>query len=43
VTTSKSTSGDRRPIKVAIVITGLEVDGAETFLAELLKWRPADI
>jgi len=34
--------GDR-PIKVAICITGLEVGGAETFLAELLRHRPNDV
>jgi glycosyltransferase involved in cell wall biosynthesis len=32
-----------RMIKVAIVITGLEVGGAETFLGELLRYRPADV
>ena len=29
-------------LKVAICITGLEVGGAETFLAELLKHKPDD-
>lgn len=40
----KRKSGSRRDaIKVAVVITGLEVGGAETTLAELLALRPADI
>jgi glycosyltransferase involved in cell wall biosynthesis/GT2 family glycosyltransferase len=30
-------------MKVAICITGLEVGGAETFLGELLKFRPAEL
>ena len=30
-------------MRVAIVITGLEVGGAETFLAEMLRFRPDDI
>ncbi len=30
-------------LKVAVVITGLYVGGAETFLSELLKLKPADI
>ena len=32
----------RTSLKVAICITGLEVGGAETFLAELLKHKPDD-
>ena len=31
------------PIKVAVVITGLEIGGAETFLGELLRKKPDDI
>jgi glycosyltransferase involved in cell wall biosynthesis len=35
-------ASDSTSIKVAICITGLEVGGAETFLAELLRLRPDD-
>lgn len=34
---------NRAAVKVAICITGLEVGGAETFLAELLRYKPADV
>lgn len=30
------------PIRIAVCITGLEVGGAETFLSELLKYRPEE-
>jgi len=37
------TSHVDKPVKVAIVITGLGVGGAETFLSELLKLKPQEI
>jgi hypothetical protein len=33
----------RERLKVALCITGLEVGGAETFLAELLRYLPSDV
>ncbi|NTU70906.1 MAG: glycosyltransferase [Coriobacteriia bacterium] len=40
MTVPAHTAADGLPAKVAIVITGLEVGGAETFLAELLTHAP---
>jgi glycosyltransferase involved in cell wall biosynthesis len=43
VAKQRAESESDRSIRAAIVITGLEVGGAETFLRELLKHKPADI